>query len=57
MTHRARQKLESLPEGKAQKELADLLAAYEKALADDADDVDDCEDALMDKLDELDGAE
>ena len=57
MTHRARQKLESLPGGAARDGLAELLAAYEKALADDADDVDDREDALMDKLDELDGAE
>ena len=57
VTHRARQKLEALPEGEAKKGLADLLAAYEQALANDADDVDDREDALMDKLDELDGAE
>ena len=57
VTHRARQKLDSLPEGGAKTELEALLSAYEKALASDADDVDDCEDALMDKLDELDGAE
>ena len=57
VTHRARQKLDSLPEGGAKTELEALLSAYEKALASDADDVDDREDALMDKLDELDGAE
>ena len=57
VTHRARQKLDSLPEGGARTELEALLSAYEKALASDADDVDDREDALMDKLDELDGAE
>ena len=57
VTHRARQKLEAMPDGEARSGLEALLAAYEKALAEDAGDVDDREDALMDRLDELDGAE
>ena len=53
VTHRARTLLNGMSDGPGKTSLADILARYESALAEDSDDIDCIEDELLSAMDEL----